>query len=104
MKKIINGKRYNTETATKIAQYHNGLGASDFNYLYEQLYRTPKGAWFIVADGGPNIKYSRIDGNGRAGDNDVFLVLSKDEVYDWLELRGETQVLEDYFGDRIENA
>ena len=29
MKQIINGKRYNTETATEIGNYSNGLGYSD---------------------------------------------------------------------------
>ena len=33
MKKIINEKKYDTNTATKVADYWNGYGASDFNYV-----------------------------------------------------------------------
>lgn len=38
MKKIINKKLYNTETATALGsyQYSNEM---DFNYMFEELYR-----------------------------------------------------------------
>ena len=40
MKAIIDGKRYDTERAPKMAEYGNGLGRSDFRNLDEELYRT----------------------------------------------------------------
>ena len=43
MKQSIDGKVYNTETAKKLAHYWNGLGASDFGNLSEDLYITKKG-------------------------------------------------------------
>lgn len=39
MKKIINGKMYNTETATEIEHYNNGMPYSDFTYFEESLYK-----------------------------------------------------------------
>lgn len=47
MKRIINKKVYNTETATLIAETTNGLSYSDFNCIKEDLYRTKKGQYFI---------------------------------------------------------
>jgi len=43
MKKIINRKVYNTETAELIGEYWNGLSINDFHYVYEELYITKKG-------------------------------------------------------------
>ena len=38
MKRIINNKCYNTETAELIAEYWNGVSNEDFRYVYEKLY------------------------------------------------------------------
>ena len=38
MKKIINGRLYDTGTAKEIGCYENGYGAGDFRYYYESLY------------------------------------------------------------------
>ena len=43
MKKIINGVRYNTESATLIGEYHTrGMGQSDFRYWEAGLYKSPR--------------------------------------------------------------
>ncbi len=47
MRKIINGKTYNTETATKIATGNNGKSPRDCWYRTEELYKTKKGSYFI---------------------------------------------------------
>ncbi|SHK06544.1 hypothetical protein SAMN02745975_03562 [Geosporobacter subterraneus DSM 17957] len=47
MKKIINRKVYNTETAELLGKYWNSLGNDDFNYLHEELYITKKGNMFL---------------------------------------------------------
>lgn len=104
MKKIINNKRYNTDTATEIASFHNGLSYTDFHHLEETLYQTPNGNWFLVGGGGPMSKYADRSGNMTTGQSNVFTVLSTDEAYDWLERHGETEALEQYFSDNIENA
>lgn len=63
MKKIINGKKYDTETATKVAEYWNGCSTSDFNYLYEELYRKRTGEFFLYGSGGASTGYSKKCGN-----------------------------------------
>ena len=47
MKKIINYKMYNTETATMVASYTNGYGCGDFNYISVLLY-TLIGLWTTI--------------------------------------------------------
>ena len=46
MKKIINGKLYDTETAECLGFYQHFDG-NTFHYLREALYRTKKGTYFI---------------------------------------------------------
>ena len=43
MKKIINGKRYDTETAEKIGVWDNARSISDFDCCEETLYRKRTG-------------------------------------------------------------
>lgn len=62
MKKVINGKVYNTETAEEVASY-SFSNSNDFRYIREKLYRTKKGNWFLYGEGGPMTKggYTRQD-------------------------------------------
>lgn len=47
MRKIIKGKIYDTEKARLIAEYSNGLSITDFRHVYEDLYVTRAGQFFI---------------------------------------------------------
>ena len=105
MKKIINGKRYDTVTATRIAHYDNGLGYSDFSNCNETLFLTPKCAWFTVGSGGPMSRYARRSGNNSTtGSVDVFMALTADAAREWLERHGETAALEEHWAHVIEDA
>ena len=46
MKKIINGSRYNTETAQLLGTHETGL-PGDINHRGQELYRTKVGKYFI---------------------------------------------------------
>lgn len=63
MKKIINGKVYDTATATKAAEWSNNLGYRDFNWKEETLYRKKTGEFFIHGEGGPSTNYAERAGN-----------------------------------------
>lgn len=45
-KQIIGGKLYNTKTSNLLGEFWNGLSKGDYNYLYEELYRTKNGVYF----------------------------------------------------------
>ncbi len=48
MKRIINGERYDTETAE--VDWDNGYYGGDFKRCEETLSRTKKGAWFSCGE------------------------------------------------------
>lgn len=104
MKKIINGKKYDTETAEKIHGWDNGYGSSDFKTCWEQLYRTKKGAFFLHGGGGPMSKYAVSVQGGMSGSRQI-TPLSDDEAKEWLENHdGDDDKLEELFGEEIEEA
>ena len=80
MKKIINGKIYNTETATKL--FENGTGnTANFTDWYEEFYVTKKGAFFMKFWGGAMTRYSESFNNGRSrSEGRGIKVLTKEEV------------------------
>ena len=103
MRKIINGKRYDTETATQVAHYrHSNPG--DFAFYAEELYRTRRGNWFLAGEGGPMSAYARSVGQNETAGGSGISPLTSDEARDWLETKGKTLELEKYFGDEIEDA
>jgi hypothetical protein len=103
MKKIIDGKRYDTDTAEMLAEYTFGY-PSDFRYVSEELYRTPNGAFFLHGEGGALTEYSvRVDNNSCTGGQTI-IPFTKDEAVAWLEKNGKTAALEQYFPDSIQDA
>ena len=51
MKKIINGRLYNTESAKKVGYYNNGRIYNDFSFFEETLYRKRTGEFFLHGEG-----------------------------------------------------
>ena len=97
MRKIINGKSYNTETAAKVAEWSNNLACSDFNACDETLYKTPKGQFFLHGDGGAMTEWSQPCGNMRTGGEGIKL-LSPSEALEWCEQRGvDADIIADTF-------
>ena len=47
MIKIINGKKYNTDTAKMVGDYDNNQPTNDFYYFAEELYRKKTGEFFL---------------------------------------------------------
>ena len=63
MRKIINGKLYDTDTATLIGSYEFST-PSDFNHIFEYLYQKKTGELFLHGEGVPLTHYSKSLGNG----------------------------------------
>jgi len=102
MKKIINGKRYDTETAQLIgsASYSN---RSDFRFWSEELYRKKTGEFFLYGEGGPASKYGRkIEQNTWAGGEQI-IPLTLKEAQEWAEKYLDADEYEAVFG-RIEEG
>lgn len=103
MKQIIGKKVYDTEKATLLAEYWNGLSTGDFCYVRERLYITDNGNFFMHGDGGPMSIYSERIGRNTTGISKI-IPYDKDEAYEWLEEQNEYQIIELYFNDDIEEA
>ncbi|MBQ7418178.1 MAG: hypothetical protein IJV18_08890 [Acidaminococcaceae bacterium] len=84
MKKIINGKMYDTETAAFVGsdEYSN---PRDFHYCYEALYRKKSGEYFIYGEGGPLSKYRKsIDNHAWSGGESI-IPMDIDLAREWAE-------------------
>lgn len=104
MKKVIDGKLYDTEKATKIADYWNGLGADDFRFVHEELYVTVKGNYFLYGEGGPMTEYAESFGpNSWSGSSNIFS-FTREQAYEWLVHREKTEAIIEHFSDFIEEA
>lgn len=103
MKKVINGKMYNTETATRIASWDNGIYGNDFKSCEEDLYLSKKGQYFVAGSGGAMSSYAQSYGNSRGSGEDIRL-LSKEEARNWCEEKKYIEALETHFADMLEEG
>lgn len=105
MKRIINGKRYNTETATLIAHVGSATeDVRDFRYHDTNLYRTVRGNWFVAGKGGPMSQWARSTGQNSWSGGSGLRPIDPDEARDLLEDHRYTAELEQYFSSDIEDA
>jgi hypothetical protein len=87
MKRVIDGKLYNTETAELIHEWSNGMSSSDFKHCEEALYHTAKGAWFLVGEGGALSSYAQSAGSNSWTGGERLQPLTDLEAKRWLEDR-----------------
>lgn len=99
MKKIINGKKYDTDTATVVDDYDNGIYDSDFRYLSETLYRKKTGGFFIYGYGGAMTEYAVACGLNSWGGSYKIIPLTIDEAKIWMEEKGSAEKYIEFFGD-----
>ena len=103
MKAIIEGKRYDTETADELAKADNRLSYNDFNYCFESLYRTKKGAFFLAGEGGALSKYAGVCGNANCEGRGI-IPLTEEDALSWLEENKEVELIEKYFAHKLDDA
>jgi len=100
MKKVINGKVYNTETAKEI--YSDWNGQSGWTYYSETLFKSKKGVYFICESGGPMTHMAVPCGNNTwSGSSEIYL-LSIEKAKKWLEEKNAIEELVEEFSDIIE--
>lgn len=84
MMKIIKGKKYDTNTAVKVAEWDNGLGKSDHHAIFETLYKKRTGEFFLYGEGGGLTGYSE-----KVGDlftwGEKIIPLTVDAAKAWVE-------------------
>ena len=104
MKKVIEGKRYDTETAEQVAaaSYSN---YGDLAYWAEGLYRTQKSNWFLVGEGSAMSKFARAVGQNEVGGGSAIIPLTRGKALSWLEAHAPaSEAYEEYFANVVEDA
>lgn len=88
-KAIIDGKTYNTETATRICSVPcRAQSRTDFGWHDTNLYRTKRGAFFVAGRGNAASMWAQSVGmNGSTGGSGIRTV-SAQEARDWMEAAG----------------
>lgn len=96
MKKIINGKVYDTDTA----RYVGGDGGGDgFSRWSEDLYQKRTGEFFLFGEGGPATKYAEyVDGNNAWSNGSKIIPLNVDAAREWVEKHLDAEDYEALFG------
>lgn len=104
MKKIINGKVYDTNTATRVAQWEYMEDAGNFGYSSEELYRKKTGEFFIHGKGGPMTKYAESTGENNWRGGEKIIPLSYEAAQKWAEEHMDGDEYEKIFGAVAEDA
>lgn len=98
MKRIIDGKIYDTETATEICDISpSGMSSGDFRWEDTRLYRTKKGAFFLAGEGGPMSRWAKSYGQNGSTSGYGIVRLSMQEARDFAERHAEVETVAKYF-------
>ena len=98
MKKIINGRKYDTETAELIG-YYTYSNPSDFYYVEESLYRKKTGEFFLDGEGGAASVYAETAGSNERYGGEKIIPLTVEEAKEWAEHHLDGDKYEEVFGE-----
>ena len=85
MKKVINGKLYDTEKAAKMATWENNRDYTSFNHLEETLYRKRTGEYFLHGAGEARTKYAKRYEDNLWGHGEEIIPLTVKAAQEWAE-------------------
>lgn len=88
MKKIINGRTFNTETATHVCDLPCTANRGDFHWHETALYRSPRGQFFVAGRGGARSVWAQPLCGGGAGAGDGLRLVTDDEAREHMERAG----------------
>lgn len=98
MKRIIDGHKYDTETAREVGSWMSGDDPRDFDWESGVLYRTKAGLYFIHGSGGAMTRYAEQRIGGWAG-GEAITPVSADEARQWAEEHLDADEYEAEFGE-----
>jgi hypothetical protein len=98
MIRIVNGKRYNTETAELLCNIsRGGYSRSDFAYDDTDLYVTKNGNFFIAGEGGARSRWAQSYGQNGSQGGSGLRPIDKNDARNLLEQYGEPEQVEALF-------
>ena len=83
MKVKFDGRVYDTETATLLASYTNGLPITDDYYVDAFLYVKKNGEYFLNCHGGAKSEYSFVSDNQTFRDEYIIPIMNN-KLKDWV--------------------
>ena len=104
MKKIINGKLYDTDTAKEIGSRFHGEGSRDFRHYSETLYRKRTGEYFLYGEGGPMSRYAETIGQNQWSGGEKIIPLDYKAATEWAEKNMDADEYQAEFGDVSEEG
>ena len=99
MKKIIDGKLYNTETAKLLGSWESEINVRSLNREVEELYRTKSGNFFIWGQGGPGSRYRQLTDENSWTGGELIRPVSEAEARKWAEEKLDVDTYESIFGE-----
>ena len=103
MKKIINGRKYDSDTAKELGSYSNYGSWNDFNHFEETLYQKRNGEFFLFGEGGAMTKYREPEGQNCWTGGSRIVPISDDKARKWAEKYLEVDEYESIFGEVSED-
>ena len=97
MNKVIKGKRYDTDTAKRLAEASYSY-PSQFDWWQETLYQKRTGEFFLHGEGGANSKYAEAIGQNCWCGGEQIVPLSFSKVQEWAEIYLDGDEYEAIFG------
>ena len=104
MKKIINNRKYDTDTATLVGEWSSDYPINDFHYEEESLYVKRNGEYFLHGSGNAMSKYAKSMGNNSWGGGSEIIPLSYESAREWAEAHLDADDYETAFGEVSEDG
>lgn len=104
MKKIINGKVYDTDTAKKVASWYSSYARNDFHYYEEELYQKKTGEFFLYGEGNAASPYRRSCGQNEWCGSEKIMPMTFKEAQEWAEEHLDGEDYCEIFGEPDEDS
>ena len=98
MKKVINGKLYDTEKAQRLASWENIQDVRSFSHMEETLYRKRTGEYFLHGEGEARTRYARQYESNMWGHGEEIVPLTVQAAQEWAEEHLDGDEYEKIFG------
>lgn len=99
MKRIINGKMYDTDTATLVADYEPDYDNSWDECWHQILYITQTKEWFLYGEGNPWSQDSIFVSDNSFNDSSAIEPFTSEQAKEWLADRNFVDEYINYFGE-----
>ena len=98
MKKLVRGRRYDTETTKQLGRAFEG-NENDSDYWSETLYVKSTGEFFLYCEGGSESRYAQRDKDGLYTASKDITPLSYGEAEEWASEHLDHRTYDEYFGE-----